>query len=340
MAETTAVPPNQTVWSCTNATQATCNDQPCWASLLLCQGDLPSCQEVLPPAGGCPGGPFKPTLTRLLNGGVIGGQRDPTNVSLSLLPDELFLKVPPPIRTSTASIAFAAVATSSVSSTTAAVPAVITIETSTGPNLALIGGAIGAVCFLSGIFVAYVAVIKRKKSGSSRTGDFDNTDTSSQTNFASKRSETGVRGGDSDGTQDIEMQGKSSTGGVGNSGGGAVGTSGGGGGLQAHLQRRGPDGGLLEPVPRGFKDDFFDDTSSIGGVSVGVSTHISVDPAEFRPFQMDEFIAGGNAAGGQRMAAGLPTSQAIGGARVRPVGRGIDDLRTVVKTHNSRDPQE
>ncbi|KAI9329848.1 hypothetical protein BDR26DRAFT_871996 [Obelidium mucronatum] len=354
------LPPPQAVWSCTNSTtQASCDDQPCWASRLLCKDTYSECTQVLPPPPfpGCqdPGMmmQFLPIRASLSNGSFIGEGDDPTDVPLDMLPGFVFVKVKAPSPRASAAATVAPLITSSVASQQALDSTTGTSSSSNNnsngnSNIALIGGAIGAVCFLAGAFVAYSIVVKnRKKGGGGRGGrererlsgshhGIDNADTSSQTMFASKQSATGVRvvssrrGGGGDDDEDDEgdgeavemtepivlLQARS-----------AVATTAGG--------RQGSSSGIeTGRIQRGFKDDFFDDTSSIGGVSVGMSTHISVDPAEFRQFRMDEFVAVGGANNGLQ---GLPSAAVVGGGRVRPAGRGIDDLRMAVNAHHGRE---
>ncbi|KAJ3029956.1 UNVERIFIED_CONTAM: hypothetical protein HDU68_010533 [Siphonaria sp. JEL0065] len=298
------------LWSCTNATYADCNDQPCWASIQLCslRDPLLPCSPVNPsPTGACSDGRFRyaahPDLAPLANA-------TPANRSLDEVPADLKFAPSPPIRSVLPPISQTAAATSALTSstTTTTTTAIVVPIPTPDSSFALIGGAIGAVCFLSGLFAAYFFIAKRRRLaeqddsvaaiGGSSSSKFIDTiavssaDPSTQPRYPPAAPEVAA-------TNLLD-----------------------GGGRRLHPQLMRKEVNLNDPlgqdhrIERGFHDDFFDDETS----SIGRSTHISVDVGEIRPFQ-----------GVTSCPEDIPVPGGV--TRMRPQ-RGIDDLRGVVDRHH------
>ncbi|KAJ3029957.1 UNVERIFIED_CONTAM: hypothetical protein HDU68_010534 [Siphonaria sp. JEL0065] len=307
--------PPRSSWVCSNSTSVVleCSEfvQPCWASTHLCDGLNTECNKYQlprpppPPGGQGPPpegqGPTSPCAQAMSNFTtypiMIKGSNvladPPSNTSLEDLAlagyDSLFILATAPVIQQTTAVG----ATASVNVTLGGVspqePSILT-----GSNIAIVGGAIGTICFVAGLVAAY-AVVRRRKPNRRGSLEFnDPTETSSQTMFASKQSATGVRGGGSGADEEGE-----------------------------EVEMIVPKPGVAR-LPRGFKDDFFDDTSSINP-SIGVSTHIS--EKEVRPFQAHEFWIAGLENTNTGTAIGVPVPQATLGGRLRQ-GRGAADLQS------------
>ncbi|KAI9329850.1 hypothetical protein BDR26DRAFT_1011563 [Obelidium mucronatum] len=257
-------------WSCTAADVAGCSEQPCWASLRLCDGLPAPCKRVAQPPAPCDGR----FAYANANGGVspfAPGPGGPADRPLAVLPLRLFFLATKPTQ-ATAAATVAGAATTSTATTTAttttttatATPlqgaAPIAMVTVGGSSGMIFGGAIGGICFLLGVIAAYALFGRKRK-------------TEQEVPPVSTSSYAAV-GGSSSSKYD------------------KVGVSTGSDELQRQQQPQGNSNYSTKSIGRRqvtsttAADDFFDDSSSIG-----ISTHISVDVTELRPFQKDAFKA-------------------------------------------------